>query len=133
MIKKVIAVLLIVVSGGGWLYLDYQNKQEIKAAEELRQSIAQARAQAAARAKAAAAAAEAKAKFEAMILADLNACKATAEQAKTDFLTQHQKPVRHKRGQFTVPQAAMDEAAKTLEAANAACQATYDTRLKNGS
>ena len=130
MIKKVIAVLLIIVSGGGWLYLDYENKQELKAAEMLRQEIAQARAQAQARAKAAA---EARANFEAMILADLNACKATAEKANEDFLTQNQKPVRHKRGKFTIPQAAVDEAAKTLEAANTACQATYDTRFKNGS
>jgi hypothetical protein len=130
MVKKIIAVVLIIVTGGGWLYLDYQNKQELKAAAELRQSIAQARAQAAARAKAVA---DAKAKFEAQILADLNACKATAEKAKEDFLTQNQKPVRHKRGQFFVPQAAQDAAAKTLDAANAACQATYDARLKQGS
>ena len=130
MFKKVIAVVLIIVTGGGWLYLDYRNKQELAEAEALRQSIMQARLQAEARARAAA---EAKAKFEALILADLNTCKATAEKAKEDFLTQHQKPVRHKRGQFTVPQAAMDEAAKTLDAANAECQATYDKRLKAGS
>ncbi len=130
MVKKIIAVVLIVLTGGGWLYLDYRNKQEIQEAEELRRAMEQARAQALARAKALA---EARAKFEAQILADLTTCKATAEKAKEDFLTQNQKPVRRKPGQFTIPQAAIDEAAKTLEAANAACQATYDTRLKNGS
>lgn len=130
MVKKIIAVVLIVLAGGGWFYLDYRNKQEIQEAEELRRAMEQARVQALARAKAAA---EAKAKFEAQILADLTACKAAAEKAKEDFLTQNQKPVRRKPGKFTIPQAAMDEAAKTQDAANAACQTAYDTQLKNGS
>ena len=130
MLKKIIAIVLIVASAGTWGYLDYLNKQELQAAEELRQSMIQARAQAQARAKAAA---EAKAKFEATILADLTTCKAAAEKAKEDFLEANKKPVRRKPGQFTVPAAAQEEANKTLEAANAACQTNYDTRLKNGS
>ena len=130
MLKKIIAIVLIVLAGGTWGYLDYLNKQEIQAAEELRQAMAQARAQALARAKAAA---EARAKFEATILADLAACKATAEKAKEDYLEANKKPVRRKPVQFTVPQAAQNEAARTLEAANAACQTAYDTHLKNGS
>jgi hypothetical protein len=73
--------------------------------------------------------AEAKKTFKAQILADLTACKAAAEKAKEDLLTQNQKPVRGKPGKFTIPQTALDEATKSLEAANAACQATYDTRL----
>jgi len=130
MVKKIVAVLLIVIAGGTWGYLDYMNKQEIKAAEELRQAMVQARAQAAAREKAAA---EAKAKFEAMILADLTVCKETAEKARTDFLEASKKPVKRKPGQFTIPPAAQAEADKTAETANAACQATYDTRLSSGS
>ncbi len=126
MIKKIIAVVLIVLAGGGWFYLDYLNKQEQKAAEQSRKEMEQVRAQAQARA-------EAKAKFEVQISADLTACKAAAEKAKEDFLTQHQQPVRRKPGQFTVPQAAIDEAGKTLEAATAACQATHDARLSKGS
>jgi predicted RNase H-related nuclease YkuK (DUF458 family) len=130
MLKKIVAVVLIVLAGGTWIYLDYLNKQEIKAAEEMRQAMMQARAQAMARAKAVE---EAKAKFEATIQADLASCKAAAEKTKTDFLEANKKPVRRKPGQFTVPQAAQDEADKALEAANAACQSTYDTRLKSGS
>ncbi len=130
MVKKIVAVVLIVVTGGAWFYLDYRNKQEIQEAEELRRAMEQARAQALALAKSMA---EAKAKFEAQILADLTACKTAAEQAKQDFLDQNKKPVRRKPGQFTIPQAALDEAAKTQEAANAACQSTYDSRLKTGS
>ncbi|MDO8926431.1 MAG: hypothetical protein Q7U94_05895 [Sideroxyarcus sp.] len=130
MVKKIVAVLLIVIAGGTWGYLDYMNKQEIKAAEELRQAMVEARAQAAAREKAAA---EAKAQFEAMILADMTVCKETAEKTKTDFLEANKKPVKRKPGQFTVPPAVQAEADQTLEAANAACQATYDTRLASGS
>jgi hypothetical protein len=130
MLKKIVAIVLIVLASGTWGYLDYLNKQEIQAAEELRQSMIQARAQALAKAKAAA---EAKAKFEEQMLADLTACKASAEKAKADFLTQNQKPVRRKPGQFTVPAAVQEEADKALEAANAACQTNYDTHIRNGS
>jgi hypothetical protein len=130
MVKKIVAVLLIVIAGGTWGYLDYMNKQEIKAAEELRQAMVEARAQAAAREKAAA---EAKAKFEAMIMADLTVCKETAEKTKMDFLEANKKPVKRKPGQFTIPPAAQAEADKTAETANMACQATYDTRLASGS
>lgn len=50
MIKKIIAVVLIVLTGGGWLYLDYLNKQQLQEAEELRAAMEQARAQALAQA-----------------------------------------------------------------------------------
>ena len=126
MVKKIVAVVLILATSGAWLYLDYQNKQEILAAAEMRKALEQMRAQALARAAA-------KAKFEAQISAELATCKATADKAKEDFLIAHQQPVRRKPGQFTVPQAAIDEAVKTLEAANAACQTTYDTHIKSGS
>jgi hypothetical protein len=130
MLKKIAAAVLIVLAAGTWGYLDYLNKQEIKAAEELRAAMAQARAQAMERAKAIA---EARAKLETILLADLTTCKAAAEQTKADFVFQNQKPVRRKPGQFTLSPAAADEAAKMLESANAACQATYDTRLASGS
>ena len=130
MLKKIVAVVLIVLAAGTWGYLDYLNRLELQAAEELRQSLVQAHAQAMARAKAAA---EAKAKFEAQMLAELTACKVSAEKSKEDFLKQNHKPVHRKPGQFTIPKTAQDEAARALEAANSACQTNYDTRLKNGS
>lgn len=126
MIKKIAAGVLILAAGGAWGYLDYMNKQELLAAEEMHRQMDEARAQAKARA-------DKLAKFEAQLTADLTACKTTAEQAKTDFITKNQKPVKRKPGQFTIPPAVADEAAKTLETANAACQATYDTRMKSGS
>jgi hypothetical protein len=129
MLKKIIAAVLIVLSSGTWGYLDYLNKQEIKAAEEMRVAMAQARAQAQERAKAAA---ETRARLETTILADLTTCKGAAEQAKADFVLQNQKPVRRKPGQFTLSPAAADEAARILESANTACQATYNKRLATG-
>ena len=50
MLKKVIAVVLIVLAAGAWLYLDHLNKQEQLLAEQARQEMIQARAEAAARA-----------------------------------------------------------------------------------
>jgi hypothetical protein len=130
MLKNIVAAVLIVLAAGTWGYLDYLNKQELKAAEEMRIAMEEARAQAAARAKAAA---EARAQFEALIQTDLTTCKAAAEQAKADFVTKNQKPVRRKPGQFTISQAVADEAESLLESANAACQTTYDARLASGS
>ena len=130
MLKKIVSSSLIVIFCGVWIYLDHLNKLQIKEAQELHLAMEQARIQALAKVKAVA---EAKTKFEAGIMADLTTCKATAEKTKEDFLTQNQKPVRRKPGQFTIPQAALDEAAKALESANTACQSTYDTRLHSGS
>jgi DNA-binding protein H-NS len=130
MLKKIIAVVLIVLAGGAWFYLDYLNKQQLQEAEELRRSVEQARAQALAQSKAIA---EARAKFETQILAALTTCKADAEKAKNDYVTRNRKPLRRKPGQFTVPPAVAEEAARMLETANAACQATYDTLLQGGS
>ncbi len=125
-IKKVAAVALILVTGGAWLYLDYQNKQEQLAAEQARKELDQLRAQAQAKAAA-------RAKFETQIQAALDACKADAEKAKEAFLDAKKQPVKRKPGQFTIPQAAQDEAAKVLNSANAACQVTHDARLAQGS
>jgi hypothetical protein len=129
MVKKIIAVVLILVTAGAWIYLDQLNKQAIRDAKAARVAMQQAREQAKARAEAQAAA---KAKLEALVLADLNNCKAEAEKAKNDFLTQHMKPSRRKRGEFVIPQSAIDEATKTQQAAEAACQSTYDTRIAQG-
>lgn len=123
--KKILAVVLILLAGGGWFYADYKNKLEQAEMEQMQRELNEARA------KSAAIAAE-KAKFEVQIQSDLVACKAAAEKAKEDFLEANKKPVKRKPGEFTIPQATIDEAAKTLETANAGCQATYDSRLSSG-
>lgn len=126
MAKKIIAVILILVAAGGWFYLDQQNKREQQEMEQARTAMEQARAQAKARA-------EAQAQFLARISTELATCQAAAEKARSDFIILKQKPVRGKPGQFTLPPAVADEAAKMLETANAQCQATYDTRRQSGS
>jgi len=119
MIKKIVAVVLIVLAGGAWLYLDHLNKQEQLIAEQARQAMVQAREQA-------------KARFIVQIKEDLTNCLAAAEKTKTDFLTLNQKPVPRKPGEFTITQAVADEAAKMLADASAACQLTFDTRSASG-
>lgn len=130
MIKKIIGVVLIVLCAGAWFYLDYLNKQELKAAEEMRQAMVQARAQAQEKVQALALA---KAKFETDIRAELTTCQANAEKAKTDYISANSKPVPKKPGQFTVPQKVQDEAAKILATDNAGCQRVYDAHLQKGS
>ena len=119
MIKKVAAIVLILLSGGAWLTLDYMNKQEQLIAEQTRQAMIQAREQA-------------KARFIVQIKGDLTNCQAAAEKAKVDFLTLNQKPVPRKPGEFTITQAVADESTKMLADANAGCQLTFDTRSKSG-
>lgn len=47
--KKYFGVVLILLSGGAWFYLDYLNQQEQIATEEMHKAMIQARAQAKAR------------------------------------------------------------------------------------
>jgi hypothetical protein len=125
MLKKVIAVVLIVLSAGAWLYLDHLNKQEQMLAEQARQEMIQARAEAEARATA-------RAKFEAELSEAFNSCKATADQAKETFLMENRKPVKRKPGEFTIPEEIVAQAEDVLTAAYAACQQARDARYAQG-
>lgn len=125
MLKKVIAVVLIVLTAGAWLYLDHLNKQEQMLAEQARQEMIQARAEAAARAAA-------RAKFETELTEAFNSCKAAADQAKETFLTENRKPVKRKPGTFTIPDEIAAQADATLAAAYNDCQAAHDARLAKG-
>lgn len=125
MLKKVIAVILIVLAAGAWFYLDHLNKQEQMLAEQARQEMMQARAEAAARAAA-------RAKFEAELTEAFNGCKAEAELAKETFLTENRKPVRRKPGEFTISEALAIQADEALNTAYAACQLALDTRFAQG-
>ena len=117
--KIIIGVVLIVLAGGGWLYLDYLNKQAQAEAEEMHQAMLQARAQA-------------KARLESQLGTDLAFCRAAAEKAKTDYVNANGKPVPHKPNEFTIPKAVAAEAARMLDTANAQCQQIHDDHLKSG-
>jgi len=119
MVKKIVAVVLILLAGGAWLYLDYLNKQEQMFAEQARQAMQQARA-------------DAKERFINQIKEDLANCQAAAESDRTEFITTNQKPVPRKPGEFTITQAVADSAAKMLADANAACLHTFDSRSTSG-
>lgn len=125
MLKKVMAVLLIALTAGAWLYLDHLNKQEQLLAEQTRQAMVQARTEAAARAAA-------RAKFEAELAQALSTCKATADLEKEAFLTEHHQPVKRKPGEFTIPEEITAQAEDTLLAAHTACQQAHDSRYSQG-
>ncbi len=126
MLKIIVAVVLLVSAGTGWFYLDYLNKQEQIAAQELRLSVEKNRAQAAAAEQARLAA---KLALETKLNTELKTCLDVAQQANTDFLAANQKPVPRKAGQFTVPQLALDSAAQTLAASSAECQLKFEQGL----
>lgn len=120
MAKKIIAAVLILLAGGGWLYLDHLNKLEKQEAEEMRRDMEKAHARAVA-----------KGRYESGLFSELSDCRAAAGKANSDYLTLHQKPVPHKPGQFTTPRPVMDEAVKILETALVECQQTYEANLKS--
>jgi hypothetical protein len=133
MLKKLIALVLVLLAGGSWLLLDYLNRQEQGSAEQMRQGLVQARAEAQRRNdedlknKALA-----KAGFEKQILANLASCQAVAEKAQEDYMSLIQQVVPRKRGQSVIPKTVADEAEKILLNAKTECQKIYETRLKNG-
>jgi hypothetical protein len=133
MIKKLVALVLVLLAGGSWLLLDYFNSQELVSAEQMRQGLVQARAEAQRRSdedmknKA-----QAKAAFEKQILANLASCQAVAEKAQEDYMNLIQQVVPRKRGQSVIPKTVAEEAEKILVNAKADCQLIYDARLKNG-
>jgi hypothetical protein len=133
MIKKVIALVLVLLAGGSWLLLDYFNKQEQVGAEQMRQGLTQARAEAQRRNdEDMKNRAQAKADFEKQIRANLASCQAVAEKAQQDYMNLIQQVVPRKRGQSVIPKTVADEADKILLNAKAECQQIYDARLKNG-
>ncbi len=125
MFKKFAAVVLMLLAGGAWFYLDHWNEQEILASTQMHRELELARAQAKTRA-------EEKVKFETHILVDFDNCKALAEARKIVYVAQNQVVGNRKSCQLTTPQTVVAEAAKMLETANAACQTSYDNQLKNG-
>ena len=133
MIKKLVALVLVLLAGGAWLLLDYFNQQEQVGAEQMRLGLVQARAEAQRRndedmkSKALA-----KAAFEKQILANLASCQAVAEKAQQDYMSLIQQILPRKRGQSVIPKTVADEADKILVNAKAECQQIYDARLKNG-
>ena len=120
MAKKITAVLLILITGGNWIYLDYLNKQELAMVEKTRQEFLVIHE-------------KAKERFKTLANSDLSACQAAAEKTKNDYVTQNQISVPNKPGQFTIPQLVADEAARLLGEENAACQRTFERKLKGGS
>lgn len=133
MIKKVIALVLVLLAGGSWLVLDYLNKQEQVTSEQMRQGLVQARMEAKMRSDAEMQnRVQAKVSFEKQILANLTSCQADAEKAQQEYMALIQQVVPRKGGKAITPKTVADEAQHILERTKAECQQVYDTRLKSG-
>jgi hypothetical protein len=125
MVKKMLAIVVVCLAGGAWLYLDCWSKHEQGSAKQTRIEIEKARAEAQRRALG-------KVSFESQLLTDLNICKAAADKGKKDFMDLIPKAVTNRRGPYVIPQAVEAEAVKLLEAAKMECQQLYDARIKAG-
>ena len=123
MIKIVIGVVLIILAGGAWLYLDCLNKREQDITVQAQQGLQQARAEGARRA-------EIKTIIANQLLASLNNCQAAAEKARNDYMQLMQKVAPSKRGQAIIPAALTTEAETILTGAKAVCQQNYDSSVQ---
>jgi len=133
MIKKVIALVLILLAGGVWLLLDYYNKQEKVSAEQMRQGMVQARVEAQKRSEEDAKnRALVKAGFEKQLTENLTSCQADADKAQQDYMSLIRQIVPRRGGKPVIPKSVADEAENILSKAKADCQEIYDTRSKNG-
>jgi hypothetical protein len=125
MIKQMIAIVVVLLAGGAWLYLDCLNKHEKGSAELLHQGVVQSRAEAKKRA-------DMKTNFDAQLATTLGNCNAAADTAKTSYMALVEQTAPRKRGQVLIPQSVADESDKVVAAAKAECQQVYDSRLKSG-
>ncbi len=125
MVKKILAIVVVCLSGGAWLYLDCLSKQEEGSARQTRIEIEKARTEAKRRALV-------KVNFESQLLTDLNICQAAADKGKNDFMDLIPMAVPNKRGSYVIPRAVEAEAVKIVEAAKTECQQLYEARLKAG-
>ena len=126
MIKKTIAIVLVFITSGAWLYLDCLNKQEKGEAAQMHQGIVQARAEAKKRT-------EIKIVFGKEIQSDLDNCNAAAEKANKDYMSLIEQAVPRKRGQAIIPPDISGAADQYFAAATAVCKEAYDSRSKSGS
>lgn len=128
MTKTIIAVFLILLTGASWFYLDYLNKKETLAVEELRKEMEKSHltyVQATRERE------QMRSRVESDMVTDLNSCYAAAEKANFDYISHLQKPDRLKPDQISLTKADLDNAATMLESDKEKCKKTYEFRTKN--
>lgn len=133
MIKKIIALVIVLLASASWLLLDYFNKQELISAEQMRQGVTQARVEAQKRSEEELRVkAQAKAYFEKQLSVNLASCQETANKAQQHYMGLIQQVVPRKAGKPVITKAVADEAENIIVNAKAECQQVYDARLKSG-
>jgi predicted negative regulator of RcsB-dependent stress response len=129
-VKAVVAGVLIVLAGGGWLYLDCLNKQEATQSAQMQQEMLKMRAEGKQRLDAAKEIADAKLSVENQIRANLASCQAAAEKSHKDYLGVIEKTLPRKRGQVVMPPIIVSESNQILASANAECQQNHDALIQ---
>jgi len=120
MIKKVIGLIVISITGGALLYLDCLNKQEKNSSEQIRLGIEQVRAQGKQRG-------QAKELLASQQLDSFKQCQLGAEKAREAYGAVIQQLAPRKRGQMLIPQAVRDESEIIYSTAQSECKRNYDT------
>ena len=121
-VKSSVAIALIFVAGGAWIFLDCMNKQEQMEAEMLRQGMVQSRAETNKRV------AE-KAAFESRTLNSLNMCNDSADQIHGEYMKLVEQLSPRKRGKTVIAQEVSDATEKLLADSKAACQKNYESLM----
>lgn len=128
-VQAVVAGVLIVLSGGAWLYLDCLNKQEETQSAQMQQEMLKLRAESKQRLDTAKEIADAKLSVGNQIRANLASCQAAAEKSHKDYLGLIEKILPRKRGQVLMPPNIASESNQILTAAKAECQQNHDTLM----
>jgi len=125
MIKKLLGIIIIFITGGALLYLDCLNRQEKNSAEQIRLGLDQLRIEGKRRVAA-------KEAMTGQKQVTLNQCLAAADKARADYTLVIEQVAPRKKGQPVIPPAATAEAEKIWGAAKAECQHAYETQVKDG-
>ena len=127
MSRKIFAVTLIVFASASWLYLDYMNKQEILAINEMRKEMQMSHERVVANYKVLA---EYNSQFETANVNDLTVCYSEAEKANFNYISHLQKPGNNKKDTITIDKADLTKAAALLESDKERCKNIYDSKFK---
>lgn len=128
-VKAVIAGVLIVLAGGGWLYLDCLYKQEESQSVQMQQEMLKMRAESKLRLDAAKEIENAKLSVANQVRANLTSCQEAADKAHSNYSGVIEKILPRKRGQVAIPPNIVSESNQILAAAKAECQQNHDTLM----
>lgn len=127
MTKSFFLTALIIIASSSWLYLDYLNKQETQAINEMRKEMQMSHERSVASMKKMV---EFNSQAESAMVGELNKCYSDADKANFDYIADLKKSTGRKSNAIVISRADLDQAASLLEAAKQRCRKMYDFQLK---